>query len=121
MLKFIGRIGQESYKVEGPDGLPALDKEGNEQFAKRDQQQFKGGVMIVRESFQAEQTVYEAMIDNKGNPIVDANGMAQKKAVKQVGTVNKQYSLRPGDIGKSFEFVDEADVLKRYPVSFAKA
>ena len=43
------------------------------------------------------------------------------KSVEFVGMIEKEYSMSTRDIGKKFDFNDEAGMMKRYPVSFKKA
>lgn len=44
------------------------------------------------------------------------------KLLKRRKTVDfiDSYIFRPKDLGKTFEFFDEADILKRYPLCFEK-
>lgn len=106
-LIFIGRPGVEKYK----DG---------EEYKQRASQQFKSGVMIVKEQVKGKQTFYEDVLGVDGKPQIDEKGGKVVKAVEKEGVYEKTYSFKVKDIGQKFEFANEADVLKRYPVSFKK-
>ena|SRR6185369_8859859 len=106
-LIFIGREGIEKY-VEG------------DETKERPSQQFKAGVMVVKEKFPATRTDYQTVLDKDGKPELAADGSIVRKAVEVQGIVEKKYSFKPQDIGKVFEFKDENDVMVRYPLSFKK-
>jgi hypothetical protein len=59
---------------------------------------FKTGVMVIKEQRDTGKK------DEAGKPIIEV----------------KAISLKPSDMGKSFEFWNEAEILKKYPHSFSK-
>lgn len=107
-LIFIGRVGVEKY-AEG------------DKYLERPSQQFKSGRMRFSEQFKGKQTVFEDVLGNDGKPQMDDKGGKIVKSKEVEAMIEKEYTLSPKDIGKKFDFNDEAQILKKYPVSFKKA
>lgn len=86
-----------------------------------DRKGFISGKQCVYEPVKEKKVILQPVLDKEGKPVLDKDGKPQIKEVEKELEIMKKYNFKPNDKGKSFSFVDESYVLKKYPLLFIKA
>jgi hypothetical protein len=110
-LKFLGRPGKEKY----------VDPATNS-VMERDRNCFRSGIMTFKETATIKEDILKAKLDADGKEMLDANGGTILEKVGERDMLQENITtLRPKDIGKIFSaWLNEDDVISRYPTAFQK-
>ncbi len=112
-LVFLGKVGFEHTVEELEDGSKV--------DGKKQAQQFIGGTIVVTEQYPDTIRETVAATDHKGDPLLDDGGRPLS-ITRDIRVMRKvQHFFKVPDIGKPYDkFIDEDDVLKRYPEIFRR-
>lgn len=112
-LIFLGRVGIEHYSEKVGDKV---------ENKTRPQQQFSSGRMIFREKKIEKRMFREPVLGPDQKPMKDESGNDLIKEVQKDVLATLAHSFDPNDIGKPYDkFVNEAEILAKYPEAFKKA